>query len=67
MNHVAARRKTFNSVAQHAIATVFGGTRQQEKFTTLMEHYGDAISTVLHVTVSLFAILITKYATLYRW
>lgn len=43
LNEVAGRWQTFDSVAQHAIATAFAGTRQQEKFTTLMEHYGSAM------------------------
>ncbi len=43
LDEVAERWNTFDSVAQHAIATAFAGTRQQEKFTTLMEHYGEAM------------------------
>lgn len=43
LDEVASKWQTFDSVAQHAIATAFAGTRQQEKFTTLMEHYGSAM------------------------
>lgn len=43
LDEVAERWNTFDSVAQHAIATAFAGTRQQEKFITLMEHYSEAV------------------------
>lgn len=43
LDEVASRWKSFDSTAQHAIATTFAGTRQQEKFIVLMENYGNAI------------------------
>lgn len=43
LDEVASRWNSFDSTAQHAIATAFAGTRQQEKFIVLMENYGDAI------------------------
>ena len=43
LDEVASRWKSFDSTAQHAIATAFAGTRQQEKFIVLMENYGNAI------------------------
>lgn len=33
----------YSSTQKHAIAVAFAGTRQQEKFLTLMEHYGEAM------------------------
>lgn len=42
LDEVAARWNNFNNVQQHAIATAFAGTRQQEKFAVLMENYGTA-------------------------
>lgn len=43
LDEVAGRWESFDSVSQHAIATAFAGTRQQEKFIVLMENYGNAI------------------------
>ena len=43
LDEVAARWESFDSVSQHAIATAFAGTRQQEKFIVLMENYGTAL------------------------
>ena len=43
LDEVASRWKNFDSVSQHAIATAFSGTRQQEKFIVLMENYGSAL------------------------
>jgi TP901 family phage tail tape measure protein len=43
LDETAGRWDTFGSVAQRAIAVSFGGTRQQEKFLTLMEHYNEAL------------------------
>lgn len=43
LDEVASRWSTFDTTAQHAIATAFAGTRQQEKFIVLMENYGSAI------------------------
>ena len=43
LDEVASRWSSFDNTAQHAIATAFAGTRQQEKFIVLMENYGDAI------------------------
>ena len=43
LDEVASRWESFDSVAQHAIATAFAGTRQQEKFIVLMENYGSAL------------------------
>ena len=43
LDEVAQRWKSFDNTAQHAIATAFAGTRQQEKFIVLMENYGTAI------------------------
>ena len=43
LDEVAQRWENFDNTAQHAIATAFAGTRQQEKFIVLMENYGTAI------------------------
>lgn len=43
LDEVGAKWQNFDSVAKHAIATAFAGTRQQEKFIVLMENYGAAI------------------------
>ena len=43
LDEVAARWKSFDNVSQHAIATAFAGTRQQEKFIVLMQNYGSAL------------------------
>ena len=43
LDEVADRWESFDNVAQHAIATAFAGTRQQEKFIVLMENYGSAL------------------------
>ena len=43
LDEVADRWNEFDNTAQHAIATAFAGTRQQEKFIVLMENYGNAI------------------------
>lgn len=43
LDEVASRWQYFDNTAQHAIATAFAGTRQQEKFIVLMENYGTAI------------------------
>jgi len=43
LDEVAARWESFDNVSQHAIATAFAGTRQQEKFIVLMENYGTAL------------------------
>lgn len=43
LDEVGAKWQNFDSVAKHAIATAFAGTRQQEKFIVLMENYGSAI------------------------
>lgn len=43
LDEVASRWESFDSVAQHAIATAFAGTRQQEKFIVLMKNYGSAL------------------------
>lgn len=43
LDEVADRWDSFDNVAQHAIATAFAGTRQQEKFIVLMENYGSAL------------------------
>lgn len=43
LDDVASRWENFDNVQQHAIATAFAGTRQQEKFIVLMENYGDAM------------------------
>lgn len=48
LDEVASKWESYGSVNQRAIAVAFSGTRQQEKFLTLMEKYGDA----------------TKYATI---
>lgn len=44
LDEVGNKWDTFNNVQQHAIATAFAGTRQQEKFIVLMENYGDALN-----------------------
>ena len=43
LDSVAARWNNYTTVEKHAIATAMAGTRQQEKFITLMENYGDAL------------------------
>lgn len=43
LDEVASKWDTFDNVAKHAIATAFAGTRQQEKFLTLMSHYETAL------------------------
>ena len=43
LDEVAGEWDRYTSVQQHAIATAFAGTRQQEKFIVLMENYGDAL------------------------
>lgn len=43
LDEVASKWSRYNNVQQHAIATAFAGTRQQEKFIVLMENYGDAL------------------------
>lgn len=43
LDEVASRWETFDTVQQHAIATAFAGTRQQEKFLVLMQNYGSAM------------------------
>lgn len=43
LDEVGERWSQFNNVQQHAIATAFAGTRQQEKFIVLMENYGTAL------------------------
>lgn len=43
LDEVAAKWETFDNVQQHAIATAFAGTRQQEKFIVLMQNYGTAL------------------------
>lgn len=42
LDEVSGKWSTFNNVQQHAIATAFAGTRQQEKFIVLMENYASA-------------------------
>lgn len=44
LDDVAEQWNTYSSVQQHALATAFAGTRQQEKFIVLMENYGDALN-----------------------
>lgn len=44
LDEVADKWRTFDNVQQHAIATAFSGTRQQEKFIVLMENYGSALN-----------------------
>ena len=43
LDEVASRWQSFDNVSQHAIATAFAGTKQQEKFIVLMENYGKAL------------------------
>ena len=43
LDEVASKWETYDNVTQHAIATAFSGTRQQEKFFVLMENYGKAL------------------------
>lgn len=43
LDEVAQKWDTLDSVSQHALATAFSGTRQQEKFIVLMENYGTAL------------------------
>ena len=44
LDEVAAGWDNYDNIQQHAIATAMAGTRQQEKFLTLMENYGTASS-----------------------
>lgn len=44
LDEVGQKWESYNNVQQHAIATAFAGTRQQEKFIVLMENYGDALN-----------------------
>ncbi|MGN0819837.1 MAG: phage tail tape measure protein [Christensenellaceae bacterium] len=44
LDDVANKWDRYDNVQQHAIATAFAGTRQQEKFIVLMENYGDALN-----------------------
>lgn len=44
LDEVGAKWDSYTNVQQHAIATAFAGTRQQEKFIVLMENYGDALN-----------------------
>lgn len=43
LDEVGAAWDTYDSVTQHALATAFAGTRQQEKFIVLMENYSSAM------------------------
>lgn len=43
LDEVAGRWDYYTNVQQHALATAFAGTRQQEKFIVLMENYGTAL------------------------
>lgn len=43
LGDVANQWNNYTTVQKHALATAFAGTRQQEKFTVLMENYGDAL------------------------
>ena len=43
LDEVGAKWEEYDNVQQHAIATAFAGTRQQEKFIVLMENYGAAM------------------------
>lgn len=43
LDEVSSKWSSYGSVAQHAIATAFSGTRQQEKFMVLMSGYDDAL------------------------
>lgn len=52
LDEVASRWETFNTVEQHAIATAFAGTRQQEKFLVLMQNYGTAMEYAASATQS---------------
>lgn len=44
LDEVAQNWNNYDNVQQHALATAFAGTRQQEKFIVLMENYGDALN-----------------------
>lgn len=43
LDDVAGKWSSYSNVEQHAIATAFAGTRQQEKFLVLMQNYGTAL------------------------
>lgn len=43
LDEVGEAWDTYDSVTQHALATAFAGTRQQEKFIVLMENYSSAM------------------------
>lgn len=43
LTDVANNWENYDNVQQHAIATAMAGTRQQEKFITLMSNYGTAM------------------------
>ena len=44
LDEVGRKWEDFDNVQQHAIATAFAGTRQQEKFIVLMENYETAMN-----------------------
>lgn len=52
LDEVASRWENFDTVQQHAIATAFAGTRQQEKFLVLMQNYGTAMQYATTATQS---------------
>lgn len=43
LDEVGDKWDSYDNVQQHALATAFAGTRQQEKFIVLMENYAKAI------------------------
>lgn len=43
LDEVHSKWDNYGTVQQRAIAVAFAGTRQQEKFLTLMEHYSEAM------------------------
>lgn len=43
LTEVASHWDDYDNVAQHAIATAFAGTRQQEKFIVLLDNYDEAM------------------------
>ena len=43
LDEVASKFNAYSSVQQRAIAVAFAGTRQQEKFLVLMQHYNEAL------------------------
>lgn len=64
LDEVASKWSNYGTVQQRAIAVAFAGTRQQEKFLTLMEHYGEAMG-YAEVATDSAGTALEKYETSY--